>query len=82
MRLPKSVIGLILVFVILGTLIPVLWPMLTDTSAGVGNMTGGGAGGDLIKVVWPVALLLIGIGIAVALILFTIKKFGSLGRGR
>jgi hypothetical protein len=83
MRLPKKVLGLILTFIVLGCALPALWPMLGTVTEDVTSMNvTGDAGGALIKTVWPVGLLLMGIGIAVALILFTLKKFGSLGRGR
>lgn len=71
----KKIIGIVLVIVVLGALIPVLWPMMMDTGGVVGNMTGSDAGTSFIKAMWPVILIIVGIGIAAGLIYYALKKF-------
>ena len=71
-----SVLGIVITIIILANAIPVLWPMATTAGANITAMTGTDSGTTMIIAFWPVALLIIGIGIAVAIIVFALKQFG------
>lgn len=76
----KKVIGIVLMVVVLGALLPVLWPMVEDTAADVsGNLSGTGPGGTFIATMWPIVLLIVGIGVAAGLIFYALKRFGGIG---
>lgn len=78
-------IGLILVCVVLIVIaysFPVLWPIVTTAGANITGMSGSDAGTTTMQAFWPVVLLMVGLGIAVGLVLFALKKFGLFaGRG-
>lgn len=76
----KQVVAVIVMIVVLGTLIPVLWPMMTDTSADIAALNGTDAGTGFMKTAWPIVLVIIGIGIAAGLIFFALRKFGVMGK--
>ena len=82
MSLLSALIIIVVVMIVLGTSIPVLWPLLTDTSTNITAMTGTDAGTTTIQAFWPIILLIIGLGVAVGLIVFALKKFGLFGGGR
>lgn len=75
----KKIIIVVVTIVCLGAIIPGLWPMMMDTQGVVGNMTGTDPGTLFVKAMWPVALIIIGIGIAAAVIFFGLKKLGVFG---
>ena len=74
----KKVIGVVLVVVVLGALLPVLWPMLVDTDTAIQGLEGGGIT-DFLQAMWPIALIIIGIGIAAGLIFYALRSFGVIG---
>lgn len=76
----KKVIGVILIVVVLGALLPVLWPMMVGTDADIQAMEGGGIT-DFLQAMWPVALIIVGIGIAAGLIFYALRQFGVMGGG-
>jgi len=76
----KKVIGVVLVVVVLGALLPVLWPMLVDTDTAIQELEGGGIT-DFLQAMWPIALIIIGIGIAAGLIFYALRSFGVIGGG-
>ena len=82
MGLLASLIIVVVVLIVLGTAIPVLWPLASATSVGIGNMTGTDAGTTTIQAFWPVILLVVGMGIAVGLIFYGLHKFGLIGKGK
>jgi chromate transport protein ChrA len=69
----------IVTIVILATLIPAFWPMLTDSTANIQAINGTDTATVFLKTGWPIAILLVGIGIVVALIYFALKQFGVIG---
>ena len=79
MSLLTGLIGIVVTIIILANAIPVLWPMATDASANVTAMTGTDEGTQIIVAFWPIALLVIGIGLAVGVVIFGLKKFGLMG---
>ena len=71
----KKILVVGLVIIVIGALLPSLWGMMMDTSDTVGNLTGEGAGGTFIAAMWPIVLIIVGIGIAAGLIFYAIRKF-------
>ena len=76
----KKVIGVILVIIVLGALLPVLWPMLVDTDTDIQAIEGGGAITGFLQAMWPIALIVVGIGIGAGIIYYALKKFGVAGK--
>ena len=74
----KSVIGVLLIVVVIGALIPVLLPLLFDTVGDIDDIThaDGGSGLTLLKTIWPIVVLVIVIGIAAGLVFFALRRFG------
>ena len=82
MGLLISIIGVVVVLIVLGASVPILWPLATTYSANITSMTGTDAGTTTMQAIWPVALLVIGLGLGVGLIVFALKKFGLMsGKG-
>ena len=80
MKMLSGLIGVVVVLVVLGAAIPVLWPIAANTTA-IDAMTGTDVGTTTIQSFWPVILLVVGLGLAVGLIVFGMKKFGLWGGG-
>ena len=78
MAILGAVISIVVTIIVLANAIPVLWPLATTASGNITAMVGTDAGTSLIKQFWPIVLLLVGIGIAIALIVYALKKFGVL----
>lgn len=74
----KKVVSVILLVVVLGALIPALWPSMqaTDTDIQALNATAGDIATPFLQTIWPIVLLVIGIGIAAGLVFFALRKFG------
>ena len=71
-----GLITVVVVLIVLGTAIPVLWPLAANTTDNITAMTGTDAGTTTIQAFWPVILLVVGMGLAVGLIMFGLRKFG------
>jgi len=82
MNIPKKVLLTIVSFVLLGVLVPVLWPLMQGTTEDIAAINGTDAGTGFLQAAWPIGLLLIGIAIAVGLLVWAIRRFSILGRGR
>lgn len=76
-----ALIGVIVVLIVLGYTIPVLWPIAVATSTNITAMSGTDSGTIMIQTFWPVILMVVGLGVAVGLIVFALRKFGLLGGG-
>lgn len=76
-----SLIAVVVVIIVLAYAIPVLWPIAVTASANISSMSGTDAGTTTIQAFWPVVLLIVGLGIAVGLIVFALKKFGLMSGG-
>ena len=74
----KKLIGVLLVLVVVGALLPVLLPLLFDTVGDVAsmNVTASPAAGAMLQTMWPIVIMVIIIGVAAGLIFFAIKRFG------
>lgn len=75
-----GVVLIIITIVVLGTLIPVLWPMMTDTTTSIAALNGTDTATTFLKTGWPIILLLIGLAIVVGLIYFSLRQFGIGGK--
>lgn len=77
-----AIIVVALVLIVLGALIPVLWPMLQATQTDIDALNATGSSSTaFLQSMWPVALLVVGLGIVVAIILYALRRFGVLGSG-
>lgn len=79
MKILSALIGVMVVFLVLGLAIPQIWPLITETSGNITAMEGTDAGTEIIQAFWPIALTLVGLGLGVAIIFVGIKKFQNLG---
>lgn len=78
-----AIVIIALVLIVLGALIPVLWPMLQDTQTDIDALNATGSTSTaFLQNMWPIVLLVVGLGIVVALILYALKRFGVLGGGK
>lgn len=74
----QKIIGIVLIVVVLGALLPVLWPMIEDTGTDIAAMEGGTAT-DFIQAMWPILLIVIGVGVGAGLIFFALRNLGVFG---
>lgn len=80
MGLLAGIIGVIVVLAVIGSAFPVLWPVVSGTATtAVEGMNGTDSGTTTFQTFWPIALLFVGLGIGVGLIVFALRKFGLLG---
>jgi len=78
-----AIVVVALALIVLGALIPALWPMLQATSGNITAIPGTDTPTVFLKAMWPVAILVTGLGIVIAIILYALRKFGVMGgRGR
>ena len=75
----KKIVGVILLVVVLGAIIPALWPTMTNTDSDIQALNSTGAATTFLQTIWPIVLLVIGIGIAAGLVFYALRKFGVLG---
>ena len=74
-----GILLVILVIVILGALIPVLWPTMQDSQEAIAAINGTDAPTAFLKTMFPVAILVVGLGIVAAIIFFALRNFGIIG---
>jgi len=74
-----AVVIVALTIIVMGALIPVLWPMLQATTTNITAISGSDAPTTFLKTMWPIAILVVGLGIVVAIIFYALKKFGVMG---
>lgn len=79
MKLLTGLILTVVVLIVLGTAIPALWPTAANTTNSINAMAGTDSGTAMIKAFWPIALLVIGLGLAVGVIIYGLNKFGLFG---
>ena len=73
-----ALLGVVVVLVVMTQAIPVLWPLAANSTA-IDAMTGTDAGTTTVQAFWPIILLLVGLGLAIGLIVFALRKFGLMG---
>jgi hypothetical protein len=79
----KGILLVVLTIVILGALIPVVWPLIQDSATAVSEITGADAPTAFLKTLYPVGILVIAIGVVAAIIFYALKSFGLVGgKGR
>lgn len=76
-----AIISVVIVIIVIAYAWPVLWPIATTAGDNISAMTGTDAGTTTVQSFWDVVLLLVGLGVAVGLVVFALKKFGVLGGG-
>lgn len=76
----KQVLGVVMLIIVLGALIPVLWPMMEATDTDIQALMETGPITVFLQTMWPIVLLVIGIGVAAGLVFYSLKKFGVIGR--
>ena len=76
-----GLISTIVVIVVLSVAVPILWPIAIGASGNITAMTGTDAGTTTIQAFWPIILLIVGLGVAVGLIMYALRKFGLFGLG-
>ena len=78
MKLLTGLIGAVVLLVVMAVGFPILWPIASNTTA-IDAMTGTDAGTTTFQALWPIILLLVGLGVAVGIIIYALKKFGLMG---
>ena len=81
MKILVGIIGVVVVLIVLGATVPVIWPLATTYSANITSMTGTDTGTLIMVALWPIVLLMVGIGVAIGAVMFALKKFGIMGKG-
>ena len=77
-------IGLItvsVVLIVIATAFPIVWPMVVGAGGNITAMSGTDAGTTTLQGFWPLILLVVGIGIAIGLIMYGLKKFQIMSKG-
>lgn len=78
-RLAKNLIAAVIGIVVLGALIPVLFPLITDSDTAIQALTGTDDGTVMLQTLWPVLLVICGVGVPVGVLYFALRKFGLFG---
>ena len=76
-----ALITVSVVLIVIATAFPIIWPMVTTAGANITAMSGTDAGTTTIQGFWPLILLVVGIGIAIGLIMYGLKKFQVMSKG-
>ena len=76
-----AIITVAVTLIVVATAFPIVWPMVTASSANITAMTGTDAGTTTVQGFWPLILLMVGIGIAIGLIVYAIRQFKILKGG-
>lgn len=75
-----ALIGLVVVIMVVARAFPVLWPVAANTSE-IDAMSGTDAGTTTFQSIWPIVLIIGGIGIAVMAIMWIVRKTHLSGGG-
>lgn len=75
----KGIIGVVLVVMVIGILLPTVLPIMYDTDTDVqtlaDNASYADVGAPLLGTVWPIVMIVITLGIAAGVIFFALKRF-------
>lgn len=74
MDLLSGLLGVIVIVLVMSYAVPVLWPLATTAAANVTAMTGTDGGTTIMKALWPVALLMIGLGVGIGMIIYALRQ--------
>ncbi len=72
----KTVVSVIVGVLIVGTLIGALWSPLAATDTTIQALTETDAGTTMLKVMWPIALVVVGVGLAAGVVMWVLRKGG------
>lgn len=81
MKLIVGLVSVVVILVVVAAAFPTLWQTVTGASGNITGMAGTDTGTTMVKTFWPIVLLVVGLGIAVGLIMFGLRKFGVLKDG-
>lgn len=71
----KAIIGVTVTVVVLGTAVPVLWPLFAGSDTDIQAMTETDSGTVFIQTFWPILILIGGIGLVVGIVYMVMKRF-------
>lgn len=77
----QTVIMLVLAILIVGTVIPAMWPLAVESLESIAAMNGTDTGTTMIQALWPVGVMVAAIGLGIWLIIYAIRKLGITGAG-
>ena len=77
-----KVIYLALGILIVGTIIPAMWPVAVATLTDVSAMNGTDTGTTMIQALWPVGIMVAAIGLGVWLIFYAMRQLGVFGASK
>lgn len=72
----KKLLGVGIILLVAGTLLPVIWPLMVGTDTAVQALTETDSATTTLQTFWPVVLLVGGIGIAAGAIFFVLRRVG------
>ena len=71
-----ALLSVLVIFLVLGYTIPTIWPLISNNaSSQISAMTGTDTGTVVLKALFPIAVLLVGIGLVAAIIMYAVKQF-------
>jgi len=76
----ERVVKIVVTAVMLGALLPVLWPMILDTNTAIQAIEGEDSATQFLQATWPLGLLIVGIAVAVGFIFYALRKFKVIGK--
>lgn len=71
----RRFVTVVLSIVLLGALVPVLWPLFVGTDTDIQAMTETDDATVLFQTIWPIALLVIGVALAAGVVFYALRKF-------
>lgn len=75
----RRVVTILLVIVILGTALPVMWPLFVATDTDIQAMTETDDATTMLQAIWPIGLLVLGLAIVAGIIFYALRKFKVAG---
>jgi hypothetical protein len=66
--------------VVIGAILPALWPTIVGSGTSIAALTQTDAGTVTMKAIWPITIIIVGIGAGIMAIMYVIKKF-KIGQG-
>jgi cell division protein FtsX len=70
-----SILGVVLLVLVLGKVIPALWPSFVGSDTDIQALSQSDAATVILQSLWPIILLIAGIGMVAAIIFLVLKKF-------
>lgn len=76
MGLVAGIIGGVIGIVVLAKVAVAMWPTFVGTGTDVAALTQTDAGTETLQAIWPIVIVVVGIGIAAGAIFWALRKFG------